>query len=128
VIVSLYYVAIQIRQNTRMMRAAAKQSLTESSQAVIFKLAEHSDCWVKLVAGSEPATPDEDLRMELLVRAMLRGFEAQCYQNDAGLLEEDEWQALKSAIRNICGLPGVHKYWQRLRPFMSKRLQAVVDA
>jgi hypothetical protein len=127
VIVSLVYVAIQIRQNTRMMRAAAKQNLTDSSQGVIYKLVEHSGVWVKLSNGTAPANEEEDARMGLLVRAILRGFEAQCYQWEAGLLEPDEWQALQNAILNICHLPGVHRYWLQLRPYMSKRLQSVVD-
>lgn len=127
VIVSLFYVAVQIRQNTRVMRAAAKQSLTDSSQAYIYKLVDNSDIWLKLTKGVDAATPDEDVKMSLLVRAMLRGFEAQCYQYDAGLLEDDEWLALKSAITNICGLPGVQNHWLQHRPFMSKRLQGVVD-
>lgn len=65
--------------------------------------------------------------MSLLVRAMLRGFEAQVYQYEAGLLEEDEWQALQAAIVGLCALPGVNYYWEQLKPYMSKRLQLVVE-
>lgn len=126
VIVSLFYVAIQIRQNTRVMKAAAKQSLTEASQALIYKLVDQSELWVKLRSGVEAADSEEDARMSLMMRAMFRGFEAQCYQYDSGLLDEDEWQALRSAIQNICGLPGVRKYWIELKPYMSSRLQGVV--
>lgn len=43
------------------------------------------------------------------------------------MLEGDEWQALQSAIRNLCGLPGIHKSREQLRPFMCRRLQTVVD-
>ena len=127
VVATLIYLAVQIRQNTRLMRSTVKQSLTEATQNVIFKLAENSDVWVKLTTGEKPSSPEEDVRMSLLVRATLRGFESQCYQYDAGLLEENEWHALRTAIEDICGLPGVRRYWAELKPHMSERLRVVVD-
>ena len=127
VVISLVYIAAQIRQNTQMMRSTAKQSLTETTQGVIYKAMDYPAEWVKLITGEEPMSPDEDARMSLLVRAILRGFESQCYQAQVGLLEKDEWRALRTAIRDICALPGVNKYWQQLRPHMSTRLQKVVD-
>ncbi len=128
VVVSLIYVAAQIRQNTRMMRTAAKQSLTEASQGFMYAAIDNSEDWVKLMAGESASTPEQDARMSLLVRAMLRGFESQCYQYESGLLEEAEWRALQSAIKDLCALPGVNKYWQQLKPHMSERLKRVVEA
>jgi hypothetical protein len=128
VVITLIYVAMQIGQNTKMMRSGAKQSLTATTQNLIYKAIDNSAEWVKLTTGDEPATPEEDTRMSLLVRAMLRGFESQCYQYEAGLLEEDEWYALRTAIKDICALPGVNRYWEQLRPHMSERLQKVVDS
>ncbi len=127
VVISLVYVAAQIRQNTKMMRTAAKQSLTEASQNFIYTAIDKSEEWVKLMTGDNPSTPEEDARMSLLVRAMLRGFESQCYQYESGLLEDNEWNALQAAIKDICSLPGVNKYWQQLKPHMSERLKKVVD-
>jgi len=127
VVISLIYVAAQIRQNTKMMRAAAKQSLTEASQNLIYTAIDKSDEWVKLTTGDDPASPEEDARMSLLVRAMLRGFESQCYQYESGLLEDDEWRALQAAIKDLCSLPGMNRYWQQLKPHMSKRLNKVID-
>ena len=127
VVISLVYLANQVRQNTRVMRATAKQSLTEATQNFIYKMSEHPECWVKQVAGEPASSPEEDARMSLLVRAMLRGFESQCYQAQAGLLEADEWRALRTAIRDLCALPGVRHYWLALKPYMSERLATVVE-
>ncbi len=127
VVISLIYVAAQIRQNTKMMKTTAKQNLTEATQSIIYAAIDRSEEWVKLTSGVEPSSPEEDARMSLLVRAMLRGFESQCYQYESGLLEDDEWQALRQAIRDLCALPGVNRYWQQLKPQMSKRLRAVVE-
>ena len=127
VVISLIYVAAQIRQNTKMMRSGAKQSLTEATQGVIYKAMDHSDEFVKLVSGAEPDSPEEDARMSLLTRAMLRGFESQCYQYESGMLEDYEWQALQTAIKELCALPGFNKYWQQLKPHRSERLKNVID-
>lgn len=127
VLISLIYLALQVRQNTMVMRAAAKQNLTEASQNLIYKMVENSSHWVKLISGEEAASAEEQAEMSLLVRAMLRGFESQCYHYEAGLLEEEEWQALRNAIQSICALPGVHRYWLELKPHISARLHAVIE-
>jgi len=127
VVISLIYVAAQIRQNTKMMRATAKQGLTEASQNLIYTAIDKSEEWVKLTTGDDASTREEDARMSLLVRAMLRGFESQCYQYESGLLEDDEWRALQAAIKDLCSLPGFNKYWQQLKPHMSEKLKKVVD-
>jgi len=127
VVISLIYVAAQIRQNTKMMRATAKQGLTEASQNLIYTAIDKSEEWVKLTTGDDASTREEDARMSLMVRAMLRGFESQCYQYESGLIEDDEWRALQTAIKDLCSLPGFNKYWQQLKPHMSERLKKVVD-
>jgi hypothetical protein len=127
VVISLIYVAAQIRQNTKMMRSAAKHSITEASQNFIYTAIDKSEEWVRLTTDQDPSTPEEDARMSLMVRAMLRGFESQCYQYESGLLEDDEWYALQSAIKELCSLPRINKYWQQLKPHMSERLKKVVD-
>lgn len=127
VVISLVYLAVQVRQSTRVMRASAKHSLTEATQSLIFSMADHADCWVKLVSGDPPSSPEQDAQMSLLVRATLRGFESQCYQAETGLLDDEEWRALERAIRDICAMPGVARYWIELKPHMSRRLVAVVD-
>lgn len=110
-----------------MMRTAAKQGLTEATQNFIYTAIDKSEEWVKLTSGDEPSTPEEDARMSLLVRAMLRGFESQCYQYESGLLEDKEWRALQAAIRDLCALPGINKYWRQLKPHMSERLNKIVE-
>ena len=127
VVISLIYVAAQIRQNTKMMRSGAKQSLTESTQGVIYAAMENADEFVKLMSGAEAASPEEDARMSLLTRAMLRGFESQCYQYENGLLEEHEWLALQTTMRQLLAQPGFNRYWQQLKPHMSQRLRMVVE-
>ncbi len=42
VVISLVYVATQIPQYTKMLRSAAKQNLTETTQGVIYKSIEYS--------------------------------------------------------------------------------------
>lgn len=110
-----------------MMRSTAKQHLTEATQNVIFKLVDNADVCFKLSTSEDHMSAEEDARALLLVRAMLRGFKAQCYQYEAGLLEDDEWKELRAAIVGVCTLPGVTKHWEQLKPYMSERLRKVVE-
>lgn len=127
VLISLIYLALQIRQNTKMMRSTAKQQLAEASQNVIYITMENPEEWIKLQTGETASSPDQDAKMSLLVRAIMRGFESQCYHYESGLLEDDEWQALKNTIIDITSRPGVNKYWQEMKSHMSERLRIVVE-
>jgi len=85
VVISLIYLAAQVRQNTRLMRTSAKHRLTETSQQLVYQAADNADVWVKLMNGEAASTAEENARMSLLVRrAMLKGFESQCYHQEAG--------------------------------------------
>jgi len=51
---------------------------------------DEADLTEKLFAG-EDLEPVERRKALPLARAMLRGFEAQAYQHEVGLLDESEW-------------------------------------
>ncbi|MGR8950428.1 MAG: hypothetical protein ACU84Q_20485 [Gammaproteobacteria bacterium] len=126
VIITLIYLAIQIKQSTRMMRVSAKQEQTTVGQNFIFQFAEHPEIWRKLQTN-ETLTELEESILEILIRGGSRGWESFCYMNDAGLFEEEEWGALKRSLQKFVSHPHIRKIYEDIRPELSTRLCGVLD-
>ena len=126
VLVTLVYLSIQIRQNSKMMKANSKQSISEATQQVMFKMLDEADIMHKVLNGGEFDGTDQT-KAWLIVRAMFRGYEAQIYQYEVGLLEEAEWAALKRVILETTCYPGVIKMWPTLSESVSPALRKIVD-
>ena len=119
VLVTLAYLAIQVRQNVKLTKASIRESRTAASQRVLFAMREDAEIIVK----TGERTPAEELRLNLLYSAMFRDWEAYIYQKEQGLLDESEWLAIASAIRNSLKRELVRKIWDDRRNIYSERLQ-----
>jgi len=76
VIVTLLYLSIQIRQNSKMMKANSKQSISDAAQQLIYRMADEAEVMEKMFVGQD-LDPIERRKAWFLCRAALRGFEAQ---------------------------------------------------
>lgn len=126
VIITLAYLALQIRQNTTMMRANVKQSQTTVTQNLMQVWLDNSELIMKANAGSE-LTAKEDYELKILARAILRGWESYCYMYDVGLLDESEWSGIKRSIERFGSQPHLAAGYMEMRLELSERLRAVID-
>ena len=126
VIVTLGYLAVQIRQNTQMMKSTVRQQVTTTAQNGIFKMMDNAEALAKLQAR-EALTPGEEVRMRLLLRAGFRGFEDFAYQHRHGLLDESEWNARLVGMRITMDMPGAREVWLATRDEYSENLQTILD-
>ena len=73
VVITLVYLAKQVRQSTRVNRAAARHSLSEFALEISKFRAEHSDRWAKVMSENELSDKDLEFRnwnhMMLLLHA-----------------------------------------------------------
>ncbi len=119
--------AYKIYKNTKLMRGTEEKSGSKKAEDFMHDFVDSPELWVKLAKGIEASSPDEDVRMSLMVNAAFQGFEAQCSQADTGILEEVDLLALDEAVHRICAMPGVQKYLADLKPGFSPRLQAIIE-
>jgi hypothetical protein len=129
VIVTLLYLSIQIRQNSKMMKANAKQSISDASQQLIYQMSAEAEIMEKLLFNAdENLTPVERRKAWFLFRAMLRGYETQIYQHEVGLLDDAEWAYLKRVILETTSYPGFYSLWPELSEAVSDPLREIIDA
>jgi hypothetical protein len=117
VVASLFYLAVQIRQNTRSMRAVVVDSLAQSIADVIRPMAEDRDLMRAFHGVAENwgnATEDDRMRALPLFFSTFKLFENAWFQQRQGTLDSQQWLGWDAYIRMYYHRPGVKDWW-RLR-------------
>ena len=117
VIASLFYLAAQIRQNTRSMRAVVVDSLAQSIADVIRPMAADRElmrAFHVVVEDWHGATEDDRMRALPLFFSTFKLFENAWFQQRQGTLAAEQWQGWDAYIRMYYHRPGVKSWW-RLR-------------
>ena len=126
VVVTLFYLATQIRQNARYTLASIREQRTASSQQTAFKWIDESALLVKVMAD-EPLDAEELAKAHLFFRAAYRGWESYVHQHEDGLFDDAAWQGVRATIERFHRLPAVQRFWVEHRYEFSGRLQTVID-
>jgi hypothetical protein len=116
VVVTLIYLAIQMRQNTQMMRAAAHHSVNELGVHINLALGTDPEASRIIQLGSEnykELEPHQRLMFHLIMRANFSGAEDFYIQSREGLLDTGMWDSRKLAMTRYLQQPGVQTWWER---------------
>ena len=114
VILTLIYLAVQIRDNTRSTRLAAMQSTMLSAQNVGKLPAQDRDlARVVRVGLAAPDDLDEDefQQFRYYLINYLRVHEDMFVQHKAGVIDDETWRARASSLGTIFSTPGGRKIW-----------------
>lgn len=114
VVVSLVYLAAQIRQNTRAIRANTFHGIVDSLTdgiAEIARDAELTRIWIEALRQSGELSEVDRARFRLLLLMAVRRWENAFYQSRAGMLEEPQWEGIARDIRSIVLQPGFRSWW-----------------
>ena len=128
VIVTLLYLSIQIRQNSKMMKANSKQSISDASQQLLYRMVDEAEVMENCISNDDSnLTPVEHRKAWFLFRAMLRGYESQIYQHEVGLLDDAEWAYLKRVILETTSYSGFDLLWPELSGVVSDSLRNIIE-
>jgi hypothetical protein len=108
VIASVIYVSIQIRHNTRAVRASAFQQVVNSFAAISFDIAKDKSLVdLYLRAGRDFASVGEVERAQysLLLLSFLRRAENVFFQTEIHLLQSEHWSGIRDSIKAIITAP-----------------------
>jgi hypothetical protein len=123
IVVTLIYLAIQIRQNTRMMRAAAHHSVNELGVHINLALGTDPEASRILQLGAAnyaELDPHQRLMFHLMMRANFSGAEDFYIQAREGLLDADMWDSRKLSMTRYLQQPGVQIWWERNSELFSR--------
>jgi len=114
VIITLIYLAVQVRQNTRSTRLASMQSAMLAAQNVGILPAQDRDLARVVRVGlarPDELTEDEYQQFRYFLMNMLRVHEDMFVQHRAGVVDDETWMARSSSLRTIFSMPGGRRVW-----------------
>jgi hypothetical protein len=128
---SVVYAALQIRHNTRAVRASAFQQVVNSFAEISFEISkEKTLVGLYLRAGREFAAFDELERLQytLLLMSLLRRAENVLFQTEIHMLNSDHWSGIRNSIKTIVVQPGVRRCWMEIRTRFNPTFARFIDS
>jgi hypothetical protein len=116
VLISLIYLALQIRQNTRTVRSAAHQAWSSSTAELNIMPASNREFARVYRTGSQNPSqlePEERDQFNIFVIQILNAYQSLFFQFRHGMIDEVHWQSNLKAIRRILSAPGTRSCWDR---------------
>lgn len=131
VVVSLLYLAAQVRHNTRSVQAAANQELLNTYQNTI-DFASQSPFGARLLQGVlsgdwEGFSPEEQTVGRQVWVGICRMFEHAHLQNRAGLLPDQTWRGWEKQLALSSALPGFKLAWPGCRMMLNPEFVTYVE-
>lgn len=114
VVVSIIYLAAQIRQNTKTVAANTFQSVSGVASSQSLRLAESphiARLLVKIIIGGEELTPEENMEAQLVFRAIFRNYENYYYQYTRGNFEEEVWEGYRKTMSEQLAMKFGRLWW-----------------
>lgn len=130
VIMTLVYLAAQIRQNTKAVNASTFQANTELWQGWYLGVAGPgaSEAYARGMAGRLDIDPPSFQRFFLVCRTLFLNLENQYYQYGQGALEEAAFVGYEQITKSIAlAWPGIRAFWQLNRQGYGPEFVAYVD-
>jgi hypothetical protein len=129
VVVSLVYLASQIRIQNRESRSASVHQVIEGYRSSISALhePEMADIWISAIADFDGLEPPQRLRFIIYLTVALRSFEDAYYQWREGRLETDIWRALLMPLIDVKSTPAFGRFWELRRHHFRGEFADYVD-
>lgn len=133
VIVTLVYLAIQLRQNTRALRSNSWQAIQESEQRfddLFSKHPEICELWVRASEGGLECLDSEAERLQFnsLAKQLIDQFQTHHYQYERGLIETEMWQTWATQFKeDVASYKGLREVIAIRRPHLRASFRQFVD-
>jgi hypothetical protein len=130
VLITLVYLALQIRHNTRAVRSSMHQDMVESTLRIAESLSDNesvSRIVLKADEDYDNLTREEFLRFEAYAERVLGNFESVFYSYRNSMIEEDLWESWESSCLADISRGAMRRYWQEERPLHLRDFMDFID-
>lgn len=128
VVVSLVYLAVQIRQNTKVAKAATRQAIAESTEKLgddLINNCDMAEIFVKHMSGGE-LSPVENLRLQARCYRDMQHWENIHYQFNEGLVSRDQWLGFRKNLGTLLTIDAYRDYWEHEASHYSDAFQTEI--
>lgn len=112
VVISLIYVSVQIRQNTRAVRGSTLDAITAHQQAELRWSSDLAAEFRKAIEAPESLSFEESWRVSEWMSSAFSSRQNEYQQYKQGLLDEEVWESIQQIIGVIIGIDWVDTWWE----------------
>ena len=129
VIISLIYVAVQIRAQTREARLQSSYQITEAFREAISSLqdAQRAELTIKALKDVGSLSDSERLQFNAISQRYLRVWEQAHYQFTEGHLDEELWQSIHETYVDLFGEGSIRAVWELRKHAYRQSFRDYVD-
>jgi hypothetical protein len=131
VVVSLIYVAIQVREGARAAKGTTYQSIISAFAEIESRISQDAEVARLYKLGQESyneLNETEKARFSELLCSFFNLYENLHYQYKNKLLKEELWAGWSENMREHLGQQGVADWWQERKDFYSKSFREYVNS
>jgi hypothetical protein len=131
VLVSLAYLSVQVRQNSKHTRALIQQGRAQRGWEFNMRLADAStslaQVWISGRSADPTMTEEQEVRYLGICRAAFLAHEDSFRQHRAGLYEDAAYEGSLLVLKSRVAHPGMRAAWRMLRDTFDPEFRLAVD-
>lgn len=130
VVVSVIYLALQVRSNARQTRLASMRTMSDAFNGFLQGLAgnpQMGDLWYRGVTDYKSIQGGDLPRFNALIDHLFRIYEDMYYQKLEGHLDPRVWRGFEAPMRDIIAYPGIQAWWRSRSHWFSEEFGAFVN-
>ncbi len=129
VVVTLIYLAIQMRQNTNALKLNTAGSVTEELQESFSLLASNQELAEIFVTAARETTLQgaERVRFNTFTHNFVRVYENAFLQWRAGVIDPAHWEGMTRMMIDFTSMAAFQTYWQDRKHWVSNKFQEYMD-
>jgi hypothetical protein len=129
IVVSVIYASVEIRQNTRAIRASAFQQVVNSFAEISFDIAKRAelvDLYLRAGRDYNSLPEAQQAQYSLMLLSFLRRAENVLFQSDTHLLLTEHWSGIRNSIKAILAPPGARACWREVENRLNPKFRVFV--
>jgi len=130
VVVSVLYLAVQLRSSTRVARVAAMDAASAALRDVTKPLMENAELarlWRTGLENLQELSPEDQARFFHVTHQFLKALETIHYHYVYGLLDSQLWDGWRELLHHYVASPGIRFYLTRRSAVFSERFRKFVE-
>ena len=126
VVISVLYLAVQLRSSTRVARVAAQDAAAAALRDVTKPFMENAELgrvWRTGLENLEALSPEDQARFFHAAYQFMKALETIHYHYVYGLLDAQLWEGWRELLQHYVATPGIHYYLTQRGPVFSQRFR-----
>lgn len=111
VVISLLYLAAQIRQNSRVVKGTSAQSITQTIQSELRWSSDMGEIMVKVINDPDSLSPVEAFQLGEWTTAAMWARQNEYIQYQQKLIDEGVWHGCRGILHSTFSIPWMRVWW-----------------